>query len=303
MSLLTRCPRCKTLFRVTPAQLQTRAGTVRCGRCMHVFDAYEALAVDKTPALTAPAQAEPSPARDDAPDAQTATATPAPVPVPAPAAAPAHQPAPPWRAEQSPPPVVAPVPSTASHATPTAHRRTTSTLPPVPLGQPLLRQPTPQQLWAAGAIGVAILLALQMTFAYRSELAARYPLMRSALTWICDHTGCRVTLPQRPELVRIEASDVHMIDANRPQLIQLTATLRSYANYDLAYPALDLVLTNATEHALARRIFVPDEYLDQARDPQAGIPANAEITLALDLDTGNLNAAGFRLQLLAAPAP
>jgi hypothetical protein len=31
------------------------------------------------------------------------------------------------------------------------------------------------------------------------------------------------------------------------------------------------------------------------------MPANAEITVALDLDTGDLNAAGFRLDLLAAP--
>jgi hypothetical protein len=103
--------------------------------------------------------------------------------------------------------------------------------------------------------------------------------------------------------VKIEASDVHMIDANRPALIQLTATLRSYANYDLAYPALDLVLTNANEHALARRIFMPQEYLDRTRDPDAGIAPRAEITVALDLDTGDLNAAGFRLDLIAAPAP
>ena len=58
-----------------------------------------------------------------------------------------------------------------------------------------------------------------------------------------------------------------------------------------------------TEHALARRIFVPEEYLDQTRDPHAGIPPRAEITVALDLDTGDLNAAGFRLDLIAAPTP
>ena len=58
-----------------------------------------------------------------------------------------------------------------------------------------------------------------------------------------------------------------MIDTARPGLIQLTATLRSAANYDLAYPALDLVLTNANEHALARRIFVPEEYLDRGARP------------------------------------
>jgi hypothetical protein len=120
---------------------------------------------------------------------------------------------------------------------------------------------------------------------------------------VCDLAGCSVSLPQRPDLVKIEASDVHMIDMARPSLIQLTATLRSYANHDLAYPALDLVLTNANEHALARRIFVPEEYLDRTRDPKAGLPPRAEITVALDLDTGDLNAAGFRLDLIAAPAP
>ncbi len=169
------------------------------------------------------------------------------------------------------------------------------------LQQWLMRKPTPAQLWSLGAAVLAVLIALQAAFAYRSELAARSPIVRSAFAAICDHAGCSVTLPQRPDLVRIEASDVHMIDANRPQLVQLTATLRSYASHDLAYPALDLVLTNANEHALARRIFTPDEYLDQTRDPQAGIAGNAEITIALDLDTGNLNAAGFRLDLLPAP--
>ena len=148
-----------------------------------------------------------------------------------------------------------------------------------------------------------IVLAFQAAFFYRSELASRFPIFKSAFSAVCDVAGCDVTLPQRPDLVKIEASDVHMIDTTRPGLVQLTATLRSYASFDLAYPALDLVLTNANEHALARRIFVPDEYLDSTRDPKRGIPPNAEITVALDLDTADLNAAGFRLDLLAAPVP
>jgi len=84
-------------------------------------------------------------------------------------------------------------------------------------------------------------------------------------------------------------------------VIQLTATLRSHAAFDVAYPALDLVLTNAQEHTLARRIFAPAEYLDKGKDPRTGIPPNAEVTLQLDLDTGDLGAAGFRLDLLPAP--
>lgn len=171
------------------------------------------------------------------------------------------------------------------------------------LRERLLGKPTPEGKRLALCMLLALLLVGQLAFILRSQLAARSPAMRTVLTRVCALAGCSVTLPQRPDLVKIEASDVHMLDPGRPALIQLTATLRSYAAYDVAYPALDLVLTNANEHALARRIFRPDEYLDQTRDAKEGIPARAEITVALDLDTGDLNAAGFRLDLLAAPAP
>jgi hypothetical protein len=80
----------------------------------------------------------------------------------------------------------------------------------------------------------------------------------------------------------------------------LTATLRNYAGHDLGYPALDLVLTDSKEHTLARRIFLPEEYLVRGTDIASGIPANAEITVRLDLDTSDLNPAGFRLDLLPA---
>jgi hypothetical protein len=159
----------------------------------------------------------------------------------------------------------------------------------------------PAVLWAAGCAIAFILLALQVVYAGRGELAARHPELRAFFGSLCSHLGCTVSLPHDPTLVRIEASDVRMVDISRPQLVQLTATLRSYAGYYVAYPALDLVLTNATEHALARRVFLPQEYLGSDRDPNAGLAPHAEITIALDLDTGDQNAAGFRLDLLAAP--
>jgi hypothetical protein len=164
-----------------------------------------------------------------------------------------------------------------------------------------LQHLTPVARWSLAAGVAALVLLWQLGYAWRGELAARSSAFRSMYSSLCTLTGCNVPLPRSTELVKIEASDVHMLDANRPQFIQLTATLRSYAGYYVAYPALDLVLTNATEHALARRVFVPQEYLARNRDPNAGFPPNAEITIALDLDTGNLNAAGFRLGLLASP--
>ncbi|MDF1484776.1 DUF3426 domain-containing protein [Ramlibacter sp. H39-3-26] len=39
MSQITRCPACRTMFKVVPDQLRISEGWVRCGRCAEVFDA------------------------------------------------------------------------------------------------------------------------------------------------------------------------------------------------------------------------------------------------------------------------
>jgi len=41
--MITRCPICRTTFRVTAEQLDARNGKVRCGKCTTVFDAREAM--------------------------------------------------------------------------------------------------------------------------------------------------------------------------------------------------------------------------------------------------------------------
>lgn len=46
MSMMTRCPTCGTVFRVTEQQLGARAGQVRCGRCDTLFDAIATLSPD-----------------------------------------------------------------------------------------------------------------------------------------------------------------------------------------------------------------------------------------------------------------
>jgi hypothetical protein len=156
---------------------------------------------------------------------------------------------------------------------------------------------------AAGAVLLMLLLAGQAAYFYRSELAVQYPGLKPFLVQLCGPLHCAVAPPQRHRLISIEASDLQVNDPARPGIIQLTATLRNHAGHDLGYPALDLVLTNTREHTLARRIFLPKDYLEPGRDAQAGIPASAEITVSLNLDTGDLNPAGFRLDLLPAPAP
>jgi len=58
MSMMTRCPSCSTVFRVTEQQLGVREGRVRCGRCDTLFDAIANLGPDP---VTRPPQEKPSP--------------------------------------------------------------------------------------------------------------------------------------------------------------------------------------------------------------------------------------------------
>lgn len=69
--LHTQCPECQTFFRVAPEQLQARQGVVKCGRCMHVFNAISHIKRDptrvtmdeRTPEKSSPISANASPAQ------------------------------------------------------------------------------------------------------------------------------------------------------------------------------------------------------------------------------------------------
>lgn len=330
MAMVTRCPNCSTLFRVTPQQLQVSHGQVRCGRCMTVFDGFKALAVlrDDTPlepTRVAPAPEKPAEAALP-PEVGGAAPTAALVGTPPPSAPPVASAE--TAAVQS--------SSAAAEAEPAVleldferkpaveEKPRRFALQPAPADTEYTAQPEPasvqapasdpglpqaavprgrgaQWLWAIGAAVLIFSLVAQAAYLYRTDLAAYYPVLRPHLVAACELAGCTVPLPQRPRLINVEASDLQATNPDRPGLITLTATLRNHAGIDLAYPALDLVLTNTKDHTLARRIFLPEEYLGKGQSARRGIPADAEITVSLTLDTGDLGAAGFRLDLLPAP--
>ncbi len=84
-SFVTQCPQCHTSFRVSRAQLGIAHGAVRCGACLHVFNAAQQL-LSEQPTLIKPAQASPAstprvpsaavkPAAVSQPVANTATST------------------------------------------------------------------------------------------------------------------------------------------------------------------------------------------------------------------------------------
>jgi hypothetical protein len=88
-------------------------------------------------------------------------------------------------------------------------------------------------------------------------------------------------------------------DTQRPGVITLNATVRNHASYPQVFPLFQLTLIDAKDRPLASRTFWPEAYLGHKVAATDAIAANDEIKISLHLDSGNLNAAGYRLSLLS----
>ncbi|HCA27642.1 MAG TPA: hypothetical protein DEP05_08415, partial [Betaproteobacteria bacterium] len=162
---------------------------------------------------------------------------------------------------------------------------------------PAQRKRKPSGLWIAGILLLTLLLAGQGVYDYRTDLARDYPTLKPALQQLCALIGCDLPLPRRIDQVSIEASTLQT-DPARPQLFILHATLRNRAAYVMAYPSLDLSLTDIQDKVVVRRVLSPAAYLPKTTDPAAGMAASSDAAITLYLKkTAGLHAAGYRLAL------
>jgi hypothetical protein len=94
----------------------------------------------------------------------------------------------------------------------------------------------------------------------------------------------------------ITASDLQADLAHKGLLI-LTATLRNRSAMTVAYPHIELTLTDALDQVVVRRALAPSDYAGGTADLAAGIPANAEVAVKLFIDASATTQAGYRLYL------
>jgi predicted Zn finger-like uncharacterized protein len=272
--MLTRCPSCSTAFRVTPEQLKARAGKVRCGHCNAVFNALETLE-----------------------DAQIAAAQPEPEAGTVAGSAPDESHAASGASSSIAEPVEDPLEGQATAIESPAEEAGIEEPPPESALAPARRVSRWRIIaWGFGAVSMLALLCAQAAFIYRSELAISQPDLRPLLEEMCAALGCDLPLPRMSALVAIDVSDLHP-DPKQKNLLVLAATLKNRAPFAQAYPHLELTLTDIRDQPLARRVFLPADYLAQGTDINAGFAANGELALSLWLDAASVAASGYSLYL------
>jgi predicted Zn finger-like uncharacterized protein len=267
----TRCPGCRTIFRVTPEQLAIREGQVRCGHCRTVFDGNaNIISLAPQPRATS---SEPD------------------------------------EAALGPPTVTLRSAQALQPATPVAPSIGTATIGPgedvdeiayeerFAWSKRKKRNRRMSALTAAAMPLLLLLLAAQVVFHWRDAIAAHWPSTRPILTSVCGALGCAVRPLRDINAVSIDASDLQADPAHKGLLI-LTATVRNRAPWPIAYPHLELTLTDSQDRAVVRRALAPPEYAGARADAANGIPPNGEVPVKLFIDASATTQSGYRLFLL-----
>lgn len=149
---------------------------------------------------------------------------------------------------------------------------------------------------AVGSVILLIALLGQATYVFRDQIAAWFPRTKPALANICARLGCQVGLPAQIESVSIESSELQTLSPDSATFA-LTVLLRNHGSTEQAWPNIELTLNDNNEKPIARRVFVPREYLTEAGDAKKGFAARSEQPVKLYFELAQLKASGYRVYL------
>lgn len=149
---------------------------------------------------------------------------------------------------------------------------------------------------ATASVVLLISLLAQSAYVFRNQIAAWFPQTEPLLADACAYLGCQVGLPAQIDNVSIESSELQSLTANSGTF-SLTVLLRNHSATDQAWPHIELTLNDAEEKAIARRVFVPREYLPTALNVKQGFGARSEQPVKLFFELSQLKASGYRVYL------
>ena len=148
--------------------------------------------------------------------------------------------------------------------------------------------------WAAAA-ALMLLLVLQATLGWRDAIAARAPTFAPVLAAIASPLGLRIEPPRDLDALTIESFELQA--AGMPNTLQLGAVLRNRGGHVVAYPAMELMLTDTAGALLVRKVIRPEAYVGDASTVGEGLPARSERPLKLLLEHNGLQATGYSVAL------
>ena len=137
------------------------------------------------------------------------------------------------------------------------------------------RHPATRAALTLMLLSLVLALGLQVVHRFRNIIAAYAPATRPALTWWCQTAHCSLVPPLRIDAMQVESATLVRASSEGEDHYRLTVVIHNHAPIDVAWPSVDLTLTDANGRVIARRVFSPDdaEWLDTS-DPRADLPSD-----------------------------
>ena len=171
------------------------------------------------------------------------------------------------------------------------------------------RHPATRTVLSLMALILVGTLALQSAHQFRHLLAAQFPEARPYLAQWCEAVGCKIEAPLRIESLQVESATLVRLNSEGEGTYRLVVVVHNRSPLGLAWPDVDLTLTDTNGAVVARRAFSPRDaqWLDSAdpkADPEvspgplpATAPADRSTTLQWRLEAPNLKLAGYTAEL------
>ena len=321
MSLITRCPACRTMFKVVADQLRISDGWVRCGKCEEIFDASAHMVQADASVGASVAKDHPDTVPFEREPAAMAFESAAPVPAPVPEArksapAPLTQGGVDFELREPEPAEVVPKPAVPSSqllpdgsAFGVAPADRPPTTVPASDGDPdataaelsFMRNAKRRSPWHRPLVRAFLMvaclllllgLALQLLVQERDRVVAIEPRLRPLVEEVCLLLDCRVAPLRQIESVVIDSS---AFSKTKGDVYRLSLTLKNTAPVDLAMPAVELSLTDTMDRALVRRVFRPAELGIRSGVIPAASETQTTLELTIKTNGNSERVAGYRL--------
>ncbi|MQA21377.1 DUF3426 domain-containing protein [Rugamonas rivuli] len=143
-----------------------------------------------------------------------------------------------------------------------------------------------------GSLLLLTTLAAQGLTTFRNQIAAALPPLKPALTAACNALGCKIELPAQIDDLSIEQGELQTLSDTG---FSFTTQLRNQSATAQAWPHIELVLDDANDKAVLRRVFTPREYLGADVALDKGFAPHTEQSVKLYFELSQLKASGYHI--------
>ncbi|USX27789.1 DUF3426 domain-containing protein [Oxalobacteraceae bacterium OTU3CINTB1] len=143
-----------------------------------------------------------------------------------------------------------------------------------------------------GSLVLVGALAAQGLTTFRNQLAASYPGLKPTLQDICATLGCKLELPTQIDELVIEQGELQTLSETT---FSFTTLLRNQSTTAQQWPHIELVLDDANDKAILRRVFTPRDYLGADAALDKGFAPRSEQSVKLYFELKQLKASGYHI--------